>query len=149
MNPFASVGANARPKPISQNPKIPETASRKFFITTELQCCLFEADTSTKMKPSCMKKIRAAEVITQDEEAPVLMPSRTFVCASVKVGAGVDSTAGVEVGAGVEATAGVVVVELGLGAVVDVVVVVELGLGAVVDVVVVVDGLVVVYNARD
>jgi len=132
MNPFESVGANARPKPISQNPKIPEIASRKFLTTTELQCCLFEADTSTKMKPSCMKKIRAAEVRTQDEVAPVLMLSRTAVWSSVKVGAGF---------VGVEAGVGAVVV---LGVVVDVVVV----LGVVVDVVGVVEGLV-PYNARE
>jgi len=143
MNPFESVGANARPKPISQNPKIPEIASRKFLTTTELQCCLFEADTSTKMKPSCMKKIRAAEVRTQDEVAPVLMLSRTAVWSSVKVGAGF-----VGVGAGVGA--GVVVVELGFGAVVvlGVVVDVVVVLGVVVDVVGVVEGLV-PYNARE
>lgn len=83
MNPRESVGPKARPNPTIHQAKAPVTASKMFFTTIPLQCCFFAAEASTIIKPSCMKKMRAVDAMIQLELAPVLIVSRTAVCAAV------------------------------------------------------------------
>ena len=84
MNPRESVGPKARPNPTIHQAMAPVTASKIFFTTIPLQWCFFAAEASTIMKPSCIKKIRAVDAMIQLELAPVLIESRTAVCAAVK-----------------------------------------------------------------